>query len=244
MLVTTLNARLLDDYGRATVATWSAFTKRSIVVVVLPEEVSLFETSLGSGYTVLPFGVDSLGCIDRISATEKALDYRTTDYRYQASRFSWKVFALHEAFCQRPPSSSVAWLDADSLLQDGFDSWWTELCPETHSVSYFGRSHKGIHAETGLMNFAGPRGQQMFERVLRVYTSLELFEYREWHDAYIFTSVFQFNKRCFDISRHHGVRSSNPIYEVDRGRHIVHLKGARKAAASPLIDRLRVFLGR
>lgn len=244
MLVTTLSTKLLDEYGRATVATWSGFTRRKIVVVVGPEEVETFKATLGPGYTVLPFGPDSLHHMAAVRAREEALDHRRGDYRWQASRFAWKVFAMAEVFKAYPQEPVVTWVDADSVLKNGFDEWLEQIFSPSHAVSFLGRAHKQLHAETGLINFIGAEGRKQFERVLALYTSLDLFEYNEWHDGYLFNTVFQFSKHCFDICKHRGVRSSNPLHELDRGRHLVHLKGMRKNSSSFLLDDLRILLRR
>jgi hypothetical protein len=244
MLVTTLNAKLLDDYGRSTVATWSSFTRQPIAVLVNPEEQALFTQALGETYRVLPFGADSLQAMQAIREKEATLDQRRDDYRFQAARFSWKVFAMAEAFEAFPAEPALTWLDADSLLKPGIDDWLAQLFAGDDAVYYLGRAHKQIHAETGLIHFRGERGRALFRRVLDEYVSLGLFEHKEWHDAYIYTAVFQFRRGCADLSRQNHVRSSNPIFEIDRGRHIVHLKGGRKGSSSVLLDHLRVWLGR
>lgn len=244
MIVTTLSARLLDEYGRNTVATWAEFTRRKIVVVVSDEEAPAFRSALDPAYLVHPFSAQSLDHMAQIRAREAELAYRRDDYRWQAARFSWKVFAMAEAFATFPHEEEVTWLDADSVLRDGIDEWLSQLFSSSHAVSFLGRAHKQIHAETGLIDFRGPEGRRLFGRVLDAYRSLELFEFNEWTDSYIFTWAFQFNKHCFDISKQRGVRSSNPLYEIDRGRHIVHLKGMRKGSSSHLLDDIRVLLRR
>lgn len=244
MFVTTLSTKLLEEYGRSTVGTWATFTRRPIVVVVSPDEVGDFEAALGSQCKVLPFGEPSLGSMAAIRAREAELDHRRGDFRWQASRFAWKVFAMREVFSAFPDERTVTWLDADSILKPGFDGWLEQVFSPTHAVSFLGRTHKGIHAETGLINFIGHKGRELCERVVDIYRSLELFEFNEWHDAYVFSSVLLYNKHCFDISKHCGVRSSNPLYEIDRGRHILHLKGMRKNSSTMLLDDLRVLLRR
>lgn len=244
MLVTTLNTKLMNEYGQGTVGTWSSFTRRRIVVVVNPEDVDPFQNSLGERYSVIPFGSDSLQHMASIRAKEDELDHRRGNYRWQAARFSWKVFAMEEAYTAFPDEDPATWLDADSLLKPGFDEWLSEVFSSEHAVSFLGRAHKQLHAETGLINFKGSLGRELFERVLAIYKSLELFEFNEWTDSYIYTSVLQFNKHCFDICKHRGVRSSNPLYELDRGRHLLHLKGMRKNSSTKLLDDLRVLLRR
>jgi len=244
MLVTTLSAKLLDDYGRSTVATWHAFTKRRIVVVVSPDEVVLFQNELDAAYSVIPFREESLRSMAAIRKREDELAHRKGDYRWQASRFSWKVFAMEEAFQTFPEEDPATWLDADSLLKQGFDAWLAQVFSEVHSVSFLGRAHKQLHAETGLIDFRGAKGRQLFRRVLEIYRSLEIFDFNEWTDSYIYTYVFQFHKDCFDICKHRGVKSSNPLYEIDRGRHLLHLKGMRKGSSIMFFDCLRVLLRR
>jgi hypothetical protein len=244
MLVTTLNSKLLEDYGRSTVGTWANFTRRSIVVVVSPDEVGCFEEALGSRYWVLPFCEESLQSMSMIRTREAEFDHRRADFRWQASRFAWKVFAMQEVFAAYPGELTITWLDADSILKPGFDEWLTKLFSPTHAVSFLGRAHKGIHAETGLINFIGSKGRELCERVVEIYRSMRLFEFNEWHDAYVFTSVLLYDKHCFDISKHNRVRSSNPLYEIDRGQHILHLKGMRKSSNFMLLDDIRILIGR
>lgn len=244
MFVTTLSTKLFEEYGRSTVARWSDFTRCGIVVVVSPEEVADFKAALGNRYRVIPFSEASLRSMAEIRARESELDFRRGDFRWQAGRFSWKVFAMHEVFAAFPDEPAITWLDADSILKPGLDEWLGQMFSPTHAVSFLGRTHKGIHAETGLINFVGPKGRELCERVVGTYRSLKLFEFNEWHDAYVFTSVLLYNRQCFDISKHHGVRSSNPLYEIDRGRHMLHLKGKRKKSSSMLLDDIRILLGR
>jgi hypothetical protein len=244
MIVTTLSTKLLEDYGRSTVATWADFTQRSIVVVVSPEEVTDFEVALGDRYRVLPFSESNLRSMMAIRVREAELNYRRGDFRWQAGRFSWKVFAMQEVFATFPDEPSITWLDADSILKPGFDEWLEQVFSPTHAVSFLGRTHKSIHAETGLINFIGLKGRELCERIINIYRSLELFEFNEWHDGYVFTSVLLYNKHCFDISKHYGVRSSNPLYEIDRGKHLLHLKGMRKNSNFKLFDDFRILLGR
>jgi hypothetical protein len=244
MLITTLSAKLLDDYGRSTVATWQGFTSRPIVVVVNPDEVAKFRFDLGSAYHVIPFSNQSIQSMEAIRNREAELAYRKGDYRWQAARFSWKVFAMEEAFRMFPENDPATWLDADSLLKQGFDDWLAQLFSDRHAVSFLGRAHKQLHAETGLINFRGAKGRELFCKVLEIYRSLEIFDFNEWTDSYIYTYTFQFHKDCFDICKHRGVRSSNPLYEIDRGRHLLHLKGMRKSNSIMLFDDLRVFLRR
>ncbi len=244
MFVTTLSTKLLEEYGRSTVGTWARFTQRPIVVVVSPDEVEAFQAVLSNQFQVLPFGESSLRSMATIRNKEAELGHQRGDFRWQASRFAWKVFAMGEVFSAFPHERTITWLDADSILKPGFDMWLERVFSPTHAVSFLGRSHKGIHAETGLINFNGPKGRELFSRIIEIYRSLELFEFNEWHDAYIFTSILLYRKDCYDISRHNGVKSSNPLYEIDRGRHILHLKGNRKSSSSQLLDELRVLLRR
>jgi hypothetical protein len=244
MLVTTLNAKLLDAYGRSTVATWAGYTRQPVVAVASPQEQGLFERTLGQGFQVLAFTEASLEAMRAIQDKEAALNHRRDDYRFQAGRFSWKVFAMAEAFRAFPEEPALTWLDADSLLRPGIDEWLTQIFSGDDAVFYFGRAHKQMHAETGLIHFKGPLGRALFARVLHEYETLGLFDHHEWTDSYIYTAAFQFRRGCCDLSRRHGVRSSNPIFEIDGGRHLLHLKGGRKSASSTALDRLRVWLGR
>jgi hypothetical protein len=244
MFVTTLSTELLNEYGRQTVATWSAFTQRRIVVVVGPGEVAAFREVLNDSYEVVSFSGSSLAAMAAIRQRENELNYRRGDYRYQAARFSWKVFALADAFGAFPNEPAITWLDADSLLRPGIDTWLQQIFSSTHGVSFLGRAHKQLHVESGLMNFLGDDGRGLYRRVIDTYRTLDLFNFKEWHDGFIVTPFFQFSKYGFDISKQHRVRSSNPLFEIDRGRHLLHLKGARKASSSLLLDNLRVWLGR
>jgi hypothetical protein len=244
MLVTTLNAELLDAYGRSTVATWTRYTRQAVVAVVSPHEQAHFQQALGPGFQILGFSAASLDAMRAIREKEAALNHRRDDYRFQAGRFSWKVFAMAEAFRAHPEEPALTWLDADSLLRPGVDDWLARMFCGDDAVYYFGRAHKQMHAETGLIHFRGPLGRALFARVLHEYQTLGLFDHHEWTDSYIYTAVFQYRRGCCDLSRRHHVRSSNPIFEIDGGQHLLHLKGGRKSTSSMALDRLRVWLGR
>lgn len=244
MFVTTFSKRILEDYARQTVATWAAHSAQRIVVVANPEDVDDFSSALGARYEIIEFSDASLSAIAAIRQREAELNRRRDDYRFQAARFSWKVFAMADAFAAASDEADITWLDADSVLRPGVDPWLQGLFSRDHAVSFLGRAHKQLHVESGLVNLRGATGREIYGQVIEVYRSGRLFDFNEWHDGYVVTPFFQYSRHAFDISRRHGVRSSNPLYEIDRGRHVLHLKGQRKGSSVSLLDDLRVLLRR
>ncbi len=238
--ITTLNKALFENYGRKTLASWSRVLDGPIFLYIDPKERE-FWNGLGLDMNIIDFNNDSLAVINRISDYEDGLGIDKSDFRFSSKRFSWKVMSIWQA---ANDDDSFTWIDADCILSDNFEVWWDQVYSKTHQISYFGRNYKKMHAETGLVYFNVRQSRCVIDHVFNAYSDLDLYNFKEWHDAYIFTSFIRDRRDCYDISDKFNLRSSNPILELDRGVRISHLKGNRKQTGFTFKDYISIKLGR
>lgn len=149
---------------------------------------------------------------------------RTANYRYQAARFAWKVFAMTMPQLQEGVDWLV-WLDADVEVVAKPD--WDAVLKEDADVCYLGRPNWD-HSETGFLawNMRG-RGAEALRELRRTYISGEVFLEKQWHDAWLFDRV----RERMDLVGHN---LSPTCYGLDAwdvsplAKWSVHHKGNRK----------------
>lgn len=157
------------------------------------------------------------------------------NYRYDAFKFSRKVFAIYDAI-KANPGTTVAWIDADMVVLGKIDMRFLEQFKIRRGVRIAFVGRVGWHSECGFMVFydTDKRDTKAFLETYRNIYINGAFAYMvEWHDCY-----------AFDVSRHiHDIKSNNiassvPIddeHQLHPMCHIPelaavldHLKGDRK----------------
>ena len=118
------------------------------------------------------------------------------------------------------------------------------LASVTSGAGFFGRAHKNLHAETGLVVLNGESGRQAFMRAYEIYNRVDIFRFNEWTDSYVYSWAFSSFADCTDFSVKFNLKSSNPIFEFDRGKSVLHLKGNRKGSVNRIVDHFRVLIRR
>lgn len=173
------------------------------------------------------------------------------NYRLQACRFAFKVFAIWEALqaiknSPDNPPRYLVWCDGDvEFTQSVTDDLLKAVCPsDGEMISYLGRRDWN-HSECGWMVFDLHSGADEFiSRFAELYIKDEIFNLSEWHDSFVFDHLrLQYpQEKFFNISsaangrdvweqtilgafsKHYKGPKSKGI-EKDNGEN--HVKGAR-----------------
>ncbi len=136
------------------------------------------------------------------------------NYRYQANRFSRKVFAVTD----KPEADCWIWIDADIEVFERIDEAFLErVCPQGYKGSYIGRMD-WHHSECGWVSY---RDHSVLERFRKTYISGEVFALDEWHDSYVFDRIRGDN--WFNIAE--GVEGMHPWPDTPLGEVMIHHKG-------------------
>ena len=153
----------------------------------------------------------------------------TEDYRYDAARFSNKVWAMVEGSMNE--SGLVFWLDADCVtFRKPSSEFLRRLIPPQYYLGSFQRAH---YVETG---FWGVRADNEHHKDFMaafkdVFLSGRIFKLPQWHDCFALDycrELFADQVKAVDLTKTLNGRGNHPQATSELGRFIDHCKGARK----------------
>ena len=149
------------------------------------------------------------------------------DFRIDAVKFSHKVFAICNA-AERTKEGYLLWLDCDTFTTAPIDL--TELLKDDPQLDYLGR--EGIYAETSylLFNLSNSAVATLIKDLVNLYTTGELFAYREWHDGFAFERLVRLHKEHGLPARSltSGVTDLDAFHKAPIGKYMTHMKGNKK----------------
>lgn len=148
------------------------------------------------------------------------------NYRFDAVRFSHKIFALTSPLI--PVSDWRIWIDADVVTKGVIpEEWFRSHIAEGADCYYLGRSEAWDHSECGFMAFRmDTLGRRFLEDFRKVYTGGELFRLPQQHDSYVFDVLRKKYERTAhfeNIAKDHDI--FHPWPETWLGEYLEHLKG-------------------
>jgi hypothetical protein len=249
LLVTTFNGSGYEQYGRKMLDSFLAHWPDTQRILVYIEGATLDTNHMNNNRIM----VRNLNHVEKL--TEFKARHRDNppangfhpvgstirNYRFDAVRFSHKVFALWHAQANMPTgASSMVWLDADTLTHsDVPEDFLARIAPETfnktgiggpYGISYLGRSR--YYTECGFVsyNLRHPSMGSFWEMFVGLYNNDGLFTLQEWHDSFIFDHC----RRIFEgrgMINHNitpRIIKGHPFINCDLGLYMDHLKGARK----------------
>jgi hypothetical protein len=168
------------------------------------------------------------------------------DFRFDAFRFSFKIFSILQAIELFRPDSHYAWLDADvRCLRPLSSKGLVEFFPADDEVmSYLGRLKfplTGAYSECGFLGFNArcSRVSAFLSRMADVYVSGEIFSHREWHDSWIWDQVrLEFERNGDKFKNISGIAENthHPFINSRLGEFFDHLKGPKRKVAGRSMD--------
>ena len=254
-VVTTFHQPGLELYGQRFLDSFAEHVDKKIKLIVYAEECN----PLNPDPTQIKV-IDSVSGLPKLTAFKERwkndpkangippeeIKRRRKDwnkaFKWDAIRFSNKVYAVFEACAQRP-SNWVVWMDADTYVHSdwSYDDY-KKLLPDDKYITYVGRG-KGSQTwpECGFygMNLNHPVCHSFLEDFERMYEDADngIFTLDEWHDSYVFGEILkkykEFNAE-HDYSAEMYLREAksggggHPLINTELGRWIDHMKGDRK----------------
>lgn len=242
VVVTTFHEKGYRDYGKRCIETFLEHWPEDIELLVYAEDVQVEERDA------------RLHVLDHGEALPHLLEFRkafagnplangvrssggvlTRDYRWDAVRFSNKVFAVTDAIRRyRTLAEQLIWLDADTVTHRDIPRRLVDrIAPKGRQLAaYLNRS---IYPECGWVgyNLRHPEILTFAERFERTYTSGYFLAMKESHDSFVFWKVVQQMEQDreakFKLLGSKRTKSHVFINSV-LGGYLDHLKGDRKAA--------------
>ena len=249
LLVTTFNGSGYEQYGRKMLDSFLAHWPDTQRILVYIEGTTL-DTNHMNNNRIMVRNLDHVEKLTEFKARHRdnppangfyPLGSTIKNYRFDAVRFSHKVFALWHAQANMPTgASSMVWLDADTLTHSKVpEDFLARIAPETfnktgiggpYGISYLGRSR--YYTECGFVsyNLRHPSMGSFWEMFVGLYNNDGLFTLQEWHDSFIFDHC----RRIFEgrgMINHNitpRIIKGHPFINCDLGLYMDHLKGARK----------------
>jgi len=159
------------------------------------------------------------------------------DFKYDAVRFSHKVFALYHEYKNRTLGvDSIVWIDADTVthapVSDNFLTTHFPLTPDI-GIYYLGRSEQYTECGWVVYNCTNPHMETFWERFANQYRKDKLLNQQEWHDSYIFDVVRSSMEAdgMINSSITPGYVKGHPFIDSFLGEYMDHLKGPKRKAA-------------
>jgi len=156
------------------------------------------------------------------------------NYRFDAIRFSFKIFSILQALSIIANEQPFAWIDADIRCLKSFNN--DDLKPYLPSgselMSYLGRDNHP-YSECGFLGFNAqhPKCLEFLTRMKNIYTQGEIFSLTEWHDSWIWDHVRkEYESRGVDFKNISGAARilEHPFINCGLGKYFDHLKGAQR----------------
>jgi hypothetical protein len=252
--VSTMNRKLYDFYGKNFLQDFAKFSSKDIKLYIIfegeyPEEA----LHIGTNVIIIPLiSPEHQSFMKKFGHLEEAKGLRINvfkedgqrkinfqhDLRYDAVRFSFKPFAIHQSLNYIPDDLDyLIWTDADLRCKKNFkEEDLIQFMPQKNQImSYLGR--KDAYSECGFLGFniKNEDTKNFINRVIDVYHTGEIFSYAQWHDSFIWDVIRivyenQLKMKFKDISGD-GFIKSHVYINTGLDEFFDHLKGPQRKEA-------------
>ena len=252
--VSSMNLKLYDSYGRRFIREFLEMKSNEIKLYIafedgIPEDILKFpELNVlqlqdsnqvnflkSFSHLIEAHGRQRVVTMDVLGKKQTQLSY---NYRYDAIRFSFKIFSLLLAKKYMNSSDSFVWIDADvRCLRSFSESDLKQFMPHNKQImSYLGRTSfpaPNPYCEGGFIGFNGknPNTDLYLNRVQQVYLTGEIFNKKEWHDCYQWDGVrveFKNNGHIFKNISGAAEILDHPFVNCGLEKFFDHLKGPER----------------
>ena len=235
---TTFNANGYNTYGSRMIDTFLQNWPQEIMLRVYAESCEITQTA------------PNLQVLDLASASPELVAFKNTwrdvpranghpgppykgkEFKYQAVRFSHKVYAIFHA-ANTATTEWLIWMDADMVCHSPITmDQLAGFFPDSVDLCFAGRTRK--YTECGLygMHLTRPEIRTWLADFQRMYDHADqgIFALGEWHDSFVFDTVRQRHAlRELNWSAHLEMGEGHPLINCAWGAYIDHLKGERKS---------------
>ena len=128
----------------------------------------------------------------------------TPNWRTDVKRWAYKVYTEYEFFVKNSPKCDVGiWIDADTVTYNDIPkAKLEEWMPTDKDISVLGREAVN-YIEAGFVAMRmTDLNKALFSDLFGVWNSGEIYNYKEWHDAFVFT-------RIMNLHQAHGLQVEN-----------------------------------
>lgn len=248
-LITSINKDLLKQYGDRMIREFSDRSDGSVKLVVVYEGEKVPNINLKNIEFIRFHNNDHNVFIKKFGHMHEARGLRINflpnnqvnlynDFRFDAIRFSFKIFSLLQAIQIFKPTRHFAWIDADIRCIKNFsNNDLVKFFPEeSQLMSYLGRDnfpHTGAYSECGFLGFniRHPLLNDFLNRMSNIYKDGEIFTHEQWHDSWIWDKTRnEFENKNVKFKNISGAASitDHPFINCELGNFFDHLKGPER----------------
>ncbi len=254
-LITTMNNSIYDAYGKKSIISYNEKLSKGVRLNIIFEgeipDISIFDSKKIRFYNFVSsewltffkkFGhlQEANGFkIERVVNDDKLqLKIHGPNYRWDAVRFSYKVFSIKQSLQIEDISKQFCWIDADTLCLKSFNKKdFNNFLPNKDELmTYLGRNsfpEDFPHMEAGFLGFNKdhPKFKSFINTMVSIYMSGEFFALAHWHDSFIWDRV----REIFAVA---GVKFRSLSGEYENKEHVFaytglgeffdHLKGPKR----------------
>jgi hypothetical protein len=165
---------------------------------------------------------------------KKKIDFQF-DYRFNAIRFSFKPFAIHQiALDHHNNYEHLIWIDADLRCIAPFTKEnIEEFLPKKNELLTF-LARKNSYSECGFLGFNTKHEyfQQYLQSIIDIYVTGKIFSLEQWHDSWIWDYLRIDFERKYDVENRNisgeGYHSTHPFMLSGLQKYFDHLKGPER----------------
>lgn len=226
--VTSMSEAYYNACGSNFISSFLKYAPRDWRLMVFTEDFESLKTHYIGHDVMLK---DLKECEGYTEFLHKAASFEQTmprdNYRYQASRFCNKVFAVYETFMERY-NDTIFWFDADTeFLETPSQEIINKLMPPAFGLSILQRNN-WPHSEGGFIAI-GINAYGFVSCWRNFYLGGAIFNLREWHDCMAMdTAIKLHNTPTNKLSTNPDVKHVWP--ESPLGTFSVHYKGPGRKA--------------
>lgn len=259
IFVTTMNHKLYENYGMKFLNDFETYASPDIKLFNVFE--GEFPSNLNRGYNKIEtisfdcpqhqrflkyfsnlYEARGLKIQQELNKKENKINLNLKmDFRYDAIRFSYKVFAINFIKKKNLDTNYIIWTDADLRCRKQFskDDLNFALPKADEVFSYLGRTHfpkDNPYSECGFLifNCKHKNYENFINRMVQIYETGEIFSFKEWHDSWIWDEARKEYEAKGDkfnnISKGYS-HTEHPFMNCGLEEYFDHLKGPERKKA-------------
>lgn len=166
-------------------------------------------------------------------------DYKNEgDYRTNYISFSYKIFALYQAYlyAKQEKYEYIIWLDADIITKGEVSNQDIEKWINGADIAYLGRKDWD-HSECGFIVYKTEIAEDFIKDFHQMYVSDDVLKQEQYHDSYIFDVLRKKHDKLVYENISKGIDGRDVFNISPLGEQLQHFKGP--AEKQKLIDKVK-----